>query len=90
MIIDMLSQLIGGIKMKVEHYVNILHENGFRELGYFSGLRTFLGCDILITVEDYRGGYQVSIDSVPRNIGEIFYCQSDIILCEVLEEYLCK
>lgn len=78
----------GGIKMKVEHYINILHEHGFRELGYFSGLRTFLGCDMLITVEDYRGGYQVSIDSVVRNIGEIFFCQNDTILCEVLGEYL--
>lgn len=88
MITVMLYLLIGGFKMKVEHYITILHEKGFRELGYFNGLRTFLGCDILITVEDYRGGYQVSIDSVARNIGEVFFCQNDLILCEVLEEYL--
>ena len=81
-------QWSGGFKMKVEHYINILHEHGFRELGYFSGLRTFLGCDMLITVEDYRGGYQVSIDSVARNIGDVFFCQNDIILCILLEEYL--
>ena len=74
--------------MKVEHYVSVLHENGFRELGYFSGLRVFLGCDILFTVEEYRGGYQLTIDSVVRNIGEAYYCQSDTILCEVLEEYI--
>lgn len=78
----------GGIKMKVEHYVNILHEHGFRELGYFSGLRAFLGCDMLITVEDYRGGYQISIDSVARNIGDVFFCQNDTILCILLGEYL--
>ena len=78
----------GGFKMKVEHYINVLHEHGFRELGYFSGLRTFLGCDMLITVEDFRGGYQISIDSVARNIGEIFFCQNDTILCEVLGAYL--
>lgn len=88
MIIVMLFQWSGGIKMKVEHYINILHEHGFRELGYFSGLRAFLGCDMLITVEDFRGGYQVSIDSVARNIGDVFYCQNDIIICEVLGEYL--
>ena len=76
--------------MKIEHYINVLHDYGFRELGYFSGLRTFLGCDMLITVEDYRGGYQVSIDSVAKNIGDIFYCQNDRILCILLEEYLCK
>lgn len=74
--------------MKVEHYVTVLHENGFRELGYFSGLRVFLGCDILITVEDYRGGYQVTLDSVSRNIGEVYFCQTVTILCEVLEEYI--
>lgn len=74
--------------MKIEHYITLLYENGFRELGYFSGLRAFLGCDILITVEDFRGGYQVSIDSTKRNIGEVFYCQNDTILCEVLEEYM--
>ena len=74
--------------MKVEHYVTVLHENGFRELGYFSGLRVFLGCDILITVEDYRGGYQVTLDSVSRNIGEVYFCQTGTILCEVLEEYI--
>ena len=74
--------------MKFYHYVNLLHESGFRELGYFSGLQTFLGSDTLITVEEYRGGFQVSIDSVKRNIGEIFFCQNDKILCEVLEAYL--
>ena len=74
--------------MKVEHYVMVLHERGFRELGYFSGLRVFLGCDILITVEDYRGGYQVSFDSVARNIGEVYFCQTDTILCELLEDYI--
>ena len=84
----MLSLLSGGFKMKVEQYANILYENGFRELGYFSGLRAFLSCDMLITVEDFRGGYQISIDSVSRNIGEIFFCQNDTILCEVLGEYL--
>lgn len=88
MITVMSYLLIGGFNMKVEHYITILHENGFRELGYFNGLHTFLGCDILITVEDYRGGYQVSIDSVARNIGEVFFCQSDSILCEVLGEYI--
>lgn len=74
--------------MRVEHYVTFLLENGFRELGYFRGLRVFLGCDILITVEDYRGGYQVSLDSVAHNIGEVYFCQTDTILCEVLEEYI--
>lgn len=74
--------------MRVEHFITILHEHGFRELGYFSGLRTFLGCDLLITIEEYRGGYQVSIDSVARNIGEIYFCPNDKILCEVLGEYL--
>ena len=74
--------------MKFVHYVSVLHERGFRELGYFNGLRVFLGCDILITVEDYRGGYQVSIDSVARNIGEVYFCSNDTILCEVLEEYM--
>ena len=74
--------------MMIEHYIMMLHENGFRELGYFSGLRTFLGCDILITVENYRGGYQVTIDSVKRNIGEVYFCQNDDILCEVLEGYM--
>ena len=74
--------------MKVEHYASILLENGFRELGYFNGLRVFLGYDILIIVENYRGGYQVSFDSVARNIGEIYFCQTDTILCEVLEEYI--
>lgn len=88
MIIVMSFLLSGGFKMKVEHYANILYEHGFRELGYFSGLRTFLGCDMLITVEDFRGGYQISIDSVARNIGEIFFCQNDTILCEVLGEYI--
>ena len=88
MITVMSFQWSGGIKMKVEHYANILHDHGFRELGYFSGLRTFLGCDMLITVEDYRGGYQISIDSVARNIGDVFFCQNDTILCEVLGEYL--
>ena len=44
MITVMSFQWSGGIKMKVEHYANILHDHGFRELGYFSGLRTFLGC----------------------------------------------
>ena len=84
----MLSLLIGGINMKYYHYVSLLHESGFRELGYFSGLQTFLNSDTLITIEEYRGGFQVSIDSVKRNIGEIFFCQSDKILCEVLEAYL--
>ena len=88
MIIVMSFQWSGGINMKVEYYVSILHEHGFRELGYFSGLRAFLGYDMLITVEDYRGGYQVSFDSVARNIGEIFLCQNDTILCQVLEEYM--
>ena len=88
MIIVMSFLWSGGFKMKVEHYANILYEHGFRELGYFSGLRTFLGCDMLITVEDYRGGYQISIDSVARNIGEVFFCQNDTILCEVLGEYI--
>ena len=88
MIIVMSFQWSGVFKMKVEHYVNILHEHGFRELGYFSGLRTFLGCDMLITVEDYRGGYQISIDSVARNIGDVFFCQNDTILCILLGEYL--
>ena len=74
--------------MRVEQYASVLYENGFRELGYFSGLRVFLGCDILIIVEDYRGGYQVSLDSVARNIGEVYYCQNDSILCELLEEYI--
>ena len=74
--------------MKFCHYINLLDEKRFRELGYFNGLRTFLGPDMLITIEEYRGGYQVSIDSVARNIGEIFYCQNDSIVCEVLEVYL--
>ena len=78
----------GGIKMKFEHYFSILNEHGFRELGYFTGLRVFLGYDMLITVENYGGGYQVSIDSVARNIGEIYFCQNDTILCELLGEYL--
>ena len=80
--------LSGGFKMKIEHYINVLQEHGFRELGYFSGLRAFLGCDMLITIEDFRGGYQITIDSVARNIGEIYFCQNDTILCEVLGEYL--
>lgn len=74
--------------MKFNHYYEVLQLHGYRELGYFSGLQTFLGSDTLITVEEYRGGFQVSIDSVKRNIGEIFFCQNDKILCEVLEEYL--
>ena len=74
--------------MKFNHYHEVLESHGFRELGYFSGLQTFLGNDILITVEEYRGGFQVSIDSVARNIGEVYYCASDKILCGVLEAYL--
>ena len=84
----MLFLLSGGFKMKIEHYINVLHEYGFRELGYFSGLRAFLGCDMLITIEDFRGGYQITLDSVARNIGEIYFCQNDTILCELLEEYM--
>ena len=80
--------LSGGIKMKFNHYHEVLESYGFRELGYFSGLQTFLGNDILITIEEYRGGFQITIDSVARNIGEVFYCASDLILCEVLEDYL--
>lgn len=74
--------------MKYYQYVNLLHENGFRELGYFSGLQAFLSSDTLITIEEYRGGFQVSIDSVKHNIGEIYFCQNDKILCGVLEAYL--
>ena len=88
MISVMSYQLNGGFKMKFNHYHEVLESYGFRELGYFSGLQTFLGNDILITIEECHGGFQITIDSVARNIGDVFYCASDLILCELLEDYL--
>lgn len=74
--------------MKYNQYVQLLHEIGFRELGYFNGLRTFLSSDTLITVEEHSGGFQLTIDSVAKNIGEVYYCYSDKMVCQILEEYL--
>ena len=74
--------------MKYNQYVELLHEMGFRELGYFNGLRTFLNHDTLITVEEHGGGFQLTIDSVARNIGEVYCCYTDKMLCQILEELL--
>lgn len=73
--------------MSYNRYVELLLNQGFRELGYFSGIRTFLGIDLLITVEEYSGGYQLTIDSVKQNIGEVYYLTSDYQVCQVLGEY---
>ena len=74
--------------MKFNHYIECLLDNGFRELGYFSGIRVFLGTDLLITVEEYSGGFQVTFDSVARNIGQVYYVTNDHHLCQLIGEYL--
>ena len=66
----------------------MLHEAGFRELGYFTGFHSFLSVDTLITVMETHGGFQVTIDSVAKNMGECYYCYNDNHLCHLLEEYL--
>lgn len=74
--------------MKFNHYIECLFDNGFRELGYFSGIRVFLGADLLITVEEYSGGFQVTFDSTVQNIGDVYYVNSDHQLCQLIGEYL--
>ena len=74
--------------MKYHHYIESLLDSGFRELGYFSGIRVFLGTDLLITVEEYSGGFQVTFDSTTRNIGDVYYVNSDHQLCQLIGEYL--
>lgn len=74
--------------MKYNRYVECLFESGFRELGYFNGLRVFLGPDMLITVEEIGGGFRLSIDSVAQNIGEVYFVSSDYHLCGILEAYI--
>lgn len=74
--------------MKFNHYVESLLNHGFREVGYFSGIRVFLGNDLLITVEEYSGGYQVTFDSVAKNIGQVYYVTNDDQLCRLIGEFL--
>lgn len=74
--------------MRFNHYVETLLNQGFREVGYFSGIRVFFGTDLLITVEEYSGGYQVTFDSVVRNIGEVYYVKNDEQLCHLIGEFI--
>lgn len=76
--------------MSYYKYVSMLHESGFRELGYFSGLHTFLSVDTLVTVFETHGGFQITIDSVAKNIGKCYYCYNDNHVCQLLEAILCE
>ena len=74
--------------MRFNHYVESLIIHGFREVGYFTGIRVFLGENLLITVEEYSGGYQVTFDSVARNIGQVYYVTNDDQLCHLIGEFI--
>lgn len=74
--------------MKFSHYVENLLENGYREIGYFTGIRVFLGSHMLITVDEYSGGFQVTFDSVKHNIGCAYYVSSEKQLCQLIGEML--
>lgn len=74
--------------MKFYQYVGYLLDSGFRELGYFSGIRAFMNDDTLITIQETHGGFSVSFDSVKRNIGEVYFVYNDGHLCQLLSEVL--
>ena len=74
--------------MSSNHYVQLLTEFCFRELGYFSGLQVFLGEDMLITIDQQGSGFVITVDSVKRNIGFVEYVSNDFQLCQVIEEVL--